>query len=216
MERRDDVLFFTHYSFMKDVPGYTSSQAYQLAVYVDLVRYFVGRHWVPEEIGIEHPTVPTVMKEHFPGTRVLPSQRVGYIAIPRSCLSTSAPGENSKDESSEPLPLADCFDYAETVRALLKPYLAEGYPSAQLAASLMDTSVRTLARKLSECNVTYRNLVDEMRFDLAQGLLKDASGRISDSSRAVGCDDQAHFARMFRRIGGVSPREFRRATKAGH
>ena len=86
LERRHDILFYTHYSNMKEVTGYSASQAYQLEAYVDLVRHFVGKNWVPKEIGIEYPMVPTVVEEHFPGSRVLTGQRVGYVAIPRSCL----------------------------------------------------------------------------------------------------------------------------------
>ena len=43
IERPDDILFYTHYSTLKDWPGYTSSQAYQLEVYLDLIRQFLGR-----------------------------------------------------------------------------------------------------------------------------------------------------------------------------
>jgi hypothetical protein len=66
LERRDDVLFYAHYTDMKHVAGHTSSQAYQLAVYIDLIRHFVGKRWVPHEIGMEYPVVPSVVEEHFP------------------------------------------------------------------------------------------------------------------------------------------------------
>jgi hypothetical protein len=42
LERRHDILFCNQYSKLKDWPGYASSQAYQLGVYLDLVRHFVG------------------------------------------------------------------------------------------------------------------------------------------------------------------------------
>jgi AraC-like DNA-binding protein len=105
------------------------------------------------------------------------------------------------------------FDYADALGALLKPYLPGGYPSARLAASLMDTSERTLARRLRGCGVTYRAMVDQVRFSEARKLLQDTDLRITDVAIAVGFDDTSNFARMFRRIGGLSPRQFR---KAGH
>jgi len=108
--------------------------------------------------------------------------------------------------------LTDRFDDVETLRALLGPHLAEGYPSAQFAASLMDTSVRTLARRLAAHGVTYRTVVDELRFEVARDLLQNKSERIGDVASAVGFEDQTHFARMFRRIGGLSPRDFRKSV----
>jgi len=210
-KRRDDILFFTQYSTIKDWPGYTDSQAYQLEVYVDLIRHFVGQHWMPTEIGIETATVPPVAEAHFPGSRIRTHQRVGYVAMARSCLHSA--GNRVSDIGSEtPLVLANEFDCGDTLRALLRAYLSDGYPSAQKVASLMDTSVRTLARRLSDCGLSYRTLVDEVRFEAAKDLLVDTDARISDVARSVGFEDPAHFSRMFRRIGGLSPREFRKAA----
>ncbi len=212
--RRDDIIFYTHYSNMKNVEGYTSSQGYQLALFVDLIRRFAGQHWVPDEIGIESPIVPAVVKERFPGTRILTRQRVGYIAIPRSCLALAARRYSARNDGGSVL-MTRNFDYVDTLRALLKPYLAEGYPSAQLASSLMDTSLRTMARKLSAGGTAYRTLVDDLRFESARKLLERTRKPIGEVASAVGFEDPAHFARMFRRVGGLSPREFRKATKAG-
>jgi len=212
LERRHDILFCTQYSNMKGEAGYTSSQSYQLLIFVDLVRHFVGQHWVPDEIGIEHPTVPAIAKEIFPTARILTNQRFGYIAIPRACLHMATRSREGVDSREASLVLSRRFDYADTVRALLRPHLSEGYPSARLAASLMDTSVRTLARGLSAGGLTYRTLVDELRFTTARELLRDQSLRISDVSRAVGFEYPPHFSRMFRRVAGLSPRQFRRAT----
>lgn len=212
LERRDDILFHTQYSTIKDWPGYEGSQAYQLEVYLDLIRHFVGRHWVPTEIGLETATVPPVVEAHFPGSRIRSNQRVGYIAVPRSCLHMTARNNGSGVGSEEPLVLARGFDDVDTLRAMLRAYLSDGYPSAQKMASLMDTSVRTLARRLFESGLTYRALVDEVRFEAAKSLLEGTDARIGDVARSIGFDDPAHFSRMFRRIGGLSPRDFRTAA----
>jgi AraC-like DNA-binding protein len=213
IERRDDILFYTHYSDMKEVAGYTSSQGYQLEIFVDLVRHYVGKHWAPHEIGIEYPTVPSVVEERFPDARILTSQRMGYIAIPRSCLHTPPPGADPGAGEGGTLAITREFGYADTLRELLKPHLAQGYPTARLAAALMDTSLRTLARRLSESGVGYRTLIDELRFDSARELLRTSGARISDVADAVGFEDPTHFTRMFRRVGGLTPREFRNANQ---
>ena len=212
LERRDDILFHTQYSTIKDWPGYEGSQAYQLEVYLDLIRHFVGKHWVPTEIGIETATVAPIVEAHFPGSRIRTNQRVGYIAVPRSCLHMAARNSGSDVASEDTVVLARQFDYVDTLRALLRAYLSDGYPSAQKVASLMGTSVRTLARRLSDHGLTYRALVDEVRLEAAKDLLVDTDARIGDVARSVGFDDPAHFSRMFRRIGGLSPREFRTAV----
>ena len=214
LERRKEILFFTQYSNMKGVAGYTSSQSYQLEIFADLVRHYVGPAWVPTTIGIEDSTVPAIAEEHFPGSRILTDQWAGYIAIPRACLHIGTRGSELEDRDGAPLVLAGEFDYADTLRSLLKPHLPEGYPSARLGASLMATSERTLARRLSARGVSYQVLVDKLRFETARDLLQDQSLRISEVSRAVGFGDSSHFSRMFRRIAGLSPRQFRKVAQA--
>ena len=213
LERRDDILFCTQYSDLKEMPGYASSQAYQLEVYLDVIRHFLGRRWVPDEIGIEYPIVPAVVEEHFPGSRILTGQRMGWIAIPRSCLHIAAGSSSPGDGAKDSLVLADRFDYVDTLRALLRTYLSEGYPSAKLAASLMDTSVRTLHRRLSMCGVRYQEVIDEVRFDRSKELLRVSSAPIGEVAFECGFTDPAHFSRMFRRIGGLGPGQFRRANQ---
>ena len=213
-ERRDDVLYYMHYPGMREAPGHMISQAYQLEVIVDLIRHFLGRHWVPHEIGIESALVPAIAEEHFPGCRILTQQQSGYIAVPRSCLHRAAPLRSARVGGTDNPVLAEEFDYIDTLRAVLKAYLSEGYPSARFAAELMNTSVRTLTRRLSTYGLTYGALIDELRFKSAKAQLQKSSVRIGDVAQSVGFNDQGDFTRMFRRVGGLSPREFRNAARS--
>ena len=209
-ERRYDVLFYTHYSGMREAPGYMISQAYQLEVYLHLIRHFLGPGWVPYEIGIEHSQAPTIMEKHFPGSRILTQQPVGYIAVPRVYLHSAPRRATQKANVGDDLVLSEKFDFMDTLKAMLESYLPDGYPSARFAAELMDVSERTLARRLSAYGLTYGALIDEMRFEISKNLLQKPDARIGDVAAFVGFDDQSNFTRMFRRIGGLSPAEFRK------
>jgi len=213
-ERRDDILLYTHYSDLKGVRGYSTSQAYQIEVYVDLVRHFLGRRWMPAEIGIESTTTPSVAEEHFPLSRILTNQRAGYLAVPRACLHRSAPGRTANTQAGSSLTLTQSFNFVETLRTMLRAYLQDGYVSARKAASLFGVSERTLARRLAGHGLTYKSVIDELRFDLAKELLTEPDLRTFDVSRLVGFDDPSHFTRMFRRVGGLTPRQFREALRA--
>ena len=71
--------------------------------------------------------------------------------------------------------------------------------------------VRPLERRLLESGTSHRLVIDELRFDEAKKLLKQTAAPISDVAAAVGFEDPANFSRMFRRIGGLSPRAYRNA-----
>ena len=186
------------------------SQAYQLEAFLDLIRHFLGRRWVPQEMGIEYPVVPEVVDEHFGGCRILTSQRAGYLAVPRALLHMAVPQREPQAEDGVALELTKDFEDFETLKVLIRAYLADGYPSAQKIAAAMGTSVRTMARRLSAQGLSYRAVLDEVRFESAKQLLLVRDTRISEVARAVGFDDPSHFSRLFRRIGGLSPREYRR------
>lgn len=208
-ERNDDVLFFTHYPDNKAMPGYDSSQAYQLPIYLSVIRHYLGPDWVPDEIGVEAKRVPNAAKAIFPGARIQTGAEYGFIRLPRHLLlarsrrQPGAPGDSR-------IQLTRDLNYVDRLRALITPYLSEGYPSSVLAARLMGTSQRTLARRLSDAGVTYGSVVDEIRFRTAEVLLRDSTKDIRQIAQAVGFSDQAHFTRMFRRIGGNTPTAYRK------
>jgi AraC-like DNA-binding protein len=210
VERPSEIRFCSQYSTIKDWPGYASSQSYQLEAYVDLIRHYAGPDWAPREIGIEHPTVPAIAREHFPNTRILPHQPMGYVTVPRSCLHLPPRCGAAGESNQRALVMAGELDYVTTLRTLLEPHLLEGYPSRSLAASLMGISVRTLSRRLAESGVSYRNLIDDVRLRVAKKHLENSDLRIIDVAGAVGFSDPANFSRMFCRLAGISPRHFRR------
>lgn len=212
-ERQDDVVIYTHYSGKRNDPGYSISQAYQLMLILDLIRQFLGPHWVPGEIGVEHSIAPDVAEAQLPGARILTQQPLGYITVPRTCLPKTARRiVPTNDVVNDPV-MTENFDYTDTLRVMLRSYLSDGYPTAKFAAELMNVSERTLARKLAAHGLTYGTLLDDVRFKEAKKLLLKPGVRIEDVALSVGFIDQSNFTRMFRRISGQTPREFRKAAR---
>ena len=218
-ERQDSILLYALYAGMREEPGHGISQAYQLTVFLYLIRHFLGRQWVPDEIGIEAADIPPGAKECFPGSRILTQQPAGYVAVPRSCLHRHPSlGDTKVGRADNPLlndklhDLTENIDCLEKIHLVLKPYISEGYVSERDAADLMNTSVRTLTRRLSDYDLTYGKLIDGMRFNEAKTLLRNPDMRIGDVAHSVGFEDQGDFTRMFRRVGGLCPKEFRESV----
>jgi len=220
-DHRDGILFYTRYTGLRDAPGYHVSQAYQLGVILGLMRHFLGREWVPQEIGIEAEHVMFGAEKCFPDCQIRPHQPAGYIVVPRRCLNQKPPTTDIKeDEFSNPL-LNENFSaekkfptYLSRLQVVLRSYLAEGYIPQQFAAELMNTSVSTLARRLSFYGLTYGALIDEIRYSVAKEKLSVPHARIGEVAQHVGFKDQSDFARMFRRVGGLSPKEYRNSVQS--
>ena len=91
----------------------------------------------------------------------------------------------------------------------LRSYLQDGCPDIHLAAEMADVSVRTLQRRLAGFGMSYSMLAQQARFESAVDLLKNPGLKSLDIAQAAGYRDPSNFARAFRRIAGVSPREYR-------
>jgi AraC-like DNA-binding protein len=110
---------------------------------------------------------------------------------------------------------ADCaWSFARALRAIIRPYLGEGYPSIDQMAEIVGLSPRTLQRRLQDCGRKYSDLVAEARIETARELMADSSLRITDIALAVGYDNPQHLSRLFRRITGLTPRAYRQAIVA--
>jgi len=204
------ILFFTRYSGMREEPGYHISQSYQLGIFIDLIRHFAGRSWQPPAIGIEASEIPAPLRDQFPDCRIRINQPYGYIAVPRSCLHMGLLRSHRESDSHSPIIRTDGLNDAQLLRLLLIPYLSQGYPTMRFSASLMETSKRTLARRLAACGTSYQTLIDDVRFSQARELLSDTDAPIYDVAGSVGFNNQGHFSRMFSRVGGLGPRQYRR------
>ena len=204
------IRFFTHYPGMSEEIGYHVSEAYQLEIFIDLIRHFAGRNWGPREIGIEASEIPAPLRDQFPDCRIRINQPYGYIAVPRSCLHMGLRRSHRESDSHSPIIRTDGLNDAQLLRLLLIPYLSQGYPTMRFSASLMETSKRTLARRLAACGTSYQTLIDDVRFSQARELLSNTDAPIYDVAGSVGFNNQGHFSRMFNRVGGLGPRQYRR------
>jgi AraC-like DNA-binding protein len=101
-------------------------------------------------------------------------------------------------------------DFDRRVREVVAAQLAGGPLHVRVVADSVNTSARTLQRRLHRAGLTYARVVQQVRFEVAKQMLRDPSLRIGDVARTLGYSHPAHFTRAFQRWTGVTPREFRR------
>jgi len=74
---------------------------------------------------------------------------------------------------------------------------------------MLDTTPRSLQRKIAEMGMTYRQVLDQTRCDYACQLLSQSELKISEVAKALGYEDAGSFTRAFERWMGLSPLHFR-------
>lgn len=106
-------------------------------------------------------------------------------------------------------------DFASRVRALLLEQLPRGLTSKDEAARHLGVSPRTLTRRLQHDGVSFRELLEQVRQQLAQTWLTDRSVAIHEVAFLLGYSEPSTFHRSFRRWTGQTPTEWRQQTSSG-
>jgi AraC-like DNA-binding protein len=110
------------------------------------------------------------------------------------------------------LPATDTV--TDRVRRLIAGELPQGDPSSTRAASLLHMSQRTLCRRLEQEGTSYRELLDELRRQLALQYLTRRDLSVSEIAFLLGFSQAAAFHRAFKRWTGRTPLDHRRSSSS--
>jgi AraC-like DNA-binding protein len=105
------------------------------------------------------------------------------------------------------------IDSARDVCALIREILPYERPTKDRISQLMQTSARTLQRRLNDWGISFEEMLDDIRKNQAMKLLEGGNSSVLEVAYLVGYSDPAHLTRAFRRWTGVSPRSFRNANR---
>ncbi len=96
------------------------------------------------------------------------------------------------------------------VEGEIRKRLEMGEPKQQDIADALNISVRQLQRKLLARNVSFVQLLQDVRHQLARELLANPAHSIVEVSLCLGFNDPSNFASAFKRWEGMSPTSFRK------
>jgi len=97
----------------------------------------------------------------------------------------------------------------DKVREILLTLLPSGTTNQNAVASMLHRSVSALQRQLKAEGTSYRQILEETRYTLAQQLVREQLYSLSQIAYLLGFSDQANFSRAFKRWTGNTPTKFR-------
>jgi AraC-like DNA-binding protein len=100
--------------------------------------------------------------------------------------------------------------YRQRVEHAIGRTLHAGRPSLAATARALHASPRTVQRQLHELGISHRQLVDEVRRDIASRLLATSRLSVSEVAFLLGFEDVSGFRRAHRKWTGTSPSRGRR------
>ena len=178
---------------------------------IEMARVYTGPQWDPTEIGVvtgHTPSLPVL--ERLPRTYIRPSQMYNYIAVENELLSLPPFVDRVAMQSSSSatyLSLPDNF--TSSLERVVLSYVPSTKVSLEVAAELCNMSKRTMQRKLKDKGTRFSEIRDKALYRAAVRMLRDPAIKVADVANQLGYSDAAHFSRAFRRVAGISPREYR-------
>jgi AraC-like DNA-binding protein len=185
---------------------------------VRLCRQLTNRRLVPRQIKVMHNRAETPTEfRSFLGCEIEFGSNVDEVVFPETVklmpIGTADPRLNE-------LLMTYCDDAlahrkqnrtnlrssVENAIALLLPH---GKARASEIARGLGMSHRTLARRLALEGLTFSEILDELKVDLAKGYLKDGNLPISQIAWLLGYREVSAFTHAFKRWTGSTPRTFR-------
>ena len=95
------------------------------------------------------------------------------------------------------------------------PRCSPGTPSLKATAGLLMMHPRTLNWTLEKRGFSFRDAVNEARFEIASQLLRDTRVRIGSLAQVLGYSEASAFTRFFTSMAGQPPSEWKEKELAG-
>jgi AraC-like DNA-binding protein len=102
--------------------------------------------------------------------------------------------------------------FVDSVRLEVERELAFGNPNVASIARKLGTSSRTLQRRLGETGLSFRDVVEEVREQLARAYLTDVALPMGEVAQRLGYAEVSAFLRAFKRWTGMTPGQLRAAA----
>jgi AraC-like DNA-binding protein len=187
-------------------------------------RQLTGSRVVPERVRlVHHRTAGTELAEIF-GDNIEFGASVDDVIFPVSIRNSSVV---SADPYLHNLLISYCEEalahrkktrgsFQSAVENAIAPLLPHGKATASDVARQLGLSQRTFARRLSTEGLTFSELLENLRSDLASRYLLEGDMGVSEVAWLLGYREVGSFSHAFRRWTGKTPREVLRAERARH
>jgi len=187
-----------------------------LGMFANVLRHCLGPAWTPEVVQFEHP-MPGEWREHRQAfaAPVLFGQRTNAMIFRSDRLRQLMPQGNLRRANACGQELmkisgdAGALSLLNRVKGEIRHYLPEGVPSIESVADSVGMPRWTLQRRLGNYGLSFSDVIDLVRRELAETHVRQSFTRLNDISEILGYSELSAFSRAFRRWFGVSPQRYR-------
>jgi AraC-like DNA-binding protein len=192
-----------------------------VAVAYNILRELCGEDWKPAEVRFAHrrPLDISPFANFFQASLHFDAGQYA-VAFSNTWLNRPSPGSSPEllrilQREINKLEIRQEASFLDQLRGLLRTTLSTGHSSADQVAELFSMNRRTLNRHLNAFGTNFREVADEIRFEIARQFLEDSAMDISQIALFLGYSNASAFTRAFRRWSSLTPSNWRLMAKDG-
>lgn len=217
--REDSDVFWLSYRIFDERIKYRRQDAeLSMGMFLNIFREALGPNWTPLEVRFEHDAPGgAYAHEKVFGAPIVFGRRTNAFAFRRRDLDAKMPNQDPYLFSLiEPFLRSRCElhrspeDFATTVRNQIKLQLGDAPPTISEIARIFGVSDQSMQRQFREHGVTFQELVNAARKELALHYLEGDDMPLTEISQLLGYSELSAFSRAFRSWTGMSPQRYRR------
>lgn len=217
LEVQNETAMLGYAIYQKNVASTDQIYDGAMAIAFNLMKALCGPQWLPSEVLLCHaePADREPYRAFFKVPPRFDAERTALV-FPATWLDQPMHGVNPQlrrilEAEVEALKILSDGDFVSQLRRILQSLIVAGCPSVDQTALLLAMHRRTLNRRLNALGITFKQLLDETRFEIAQQLLRDTRMPVVDIAVTLNYTGASAFTRAFRRWSGASPAAWRAA-----
>lgn len=199
---------------------------FAISGYVNLIKQLASPKWAPVAVHFEHSIVGREerLAQHFRAP-VLGNQLANALVIRNEDLdkafTSAVPSEDMKLRTILEWHLLDLMgpestpseSFVSLTKDIISRWLGRTHVDCATVAAELKLSERSLRRRLTDEQTSFRDLLQEARKERAQTILSKPGISLAVAAEQLGYSDTAAFSRAFKEWTGVSPGRYLRKSE---
>ena len=210
-----DFARWTFDVMLRDAPALDQQFDLVAGIGISLLQHLAGQQWAPLSVHLKRaePVDPRPYRQLFRCPVVFNADFTGFV-FRKQLLSQPVANADQQlfrilHQYLTQLEARTPSDFGSLVRETVALSLQDGDSSIDAVAGRLGLSERTLQRRLHAAGLNYKDILVDVRRNVAQQYLRDTCVSLTRIATILGYSDLAAFSRSFHREFGVSPRNWR-------
>jgi len=215
------LAYFGYEVLQPGSPGMAQVMDGALAVMLNIMQSLCGRSWKPSQVTVAHrrPDDIEPFRQCFRAPLLFDAEQNALVFL-AEWLTYRLPGDDPElrrqlEAQIEATRSRHPESFVEQVRSVLRTALLTDRADADHIASLFSIHRRTLNRRLNEDGISFKDLVEAERYEIARQTLLETDLQVGNVAALLGYADASAFTRAFRRWSGAAPGEWRSVARRG-